>query len=222
VVRLDPPALPLAAAVTVIGSLQIDSAAIDGRDQRRAVDPAGDDCGPWRDTSSVDAVEAVSVTTLRPPTLYGATWSLALSAQDSLRALFDRAWPVVVARSAAPMRTADSAVVQAMPWRASVMSGSARVTLGGMSDVHGVLAIDGDLVVHGVARITGVLLVRGALDARDGELEVHGALLVRDAAQSGNALGPRARVRYEPCVVGRALAAVSLPRVAPFALWQTP
>jgi hypothetical protein len=65
-------------------------------------------------------------------------------------------------------------------------------------------------------------VVRGALDASQGALTVRGALIVRDAAGRGSTLGDSVDVRYAPCMIGRALAAVAFPRPARYALWNSP
>lgn len=226
VLRLTPPAFVVNAAVTVTGDIIVDGALLDGRDRVGALDAARDDCGPWRDTASLDAVHALRIEARNAPTLYGGSWTLAASAQDSLTTWFDRAWANLLPRVVSAPRTADSAIAPLAPWRASVlrpvMPSATSVTVDGVSTVRGLLAVDGDLVLRGALRVDGLLIVRGALDVRTGSLDVSGAVIVRDVSRMGSTMGANTRVTYAPCLVGRALAAVSVPRVAPFAVWHTP
>lgn len=73
---LDPPSLPLLAAVTLLGPGTISSATLDGRDQLFPTDPARDDCGALRDSASVPALAAATVVVVDAPTLFGASTTI--------------------------------------------------------------------------------------------------------------------------------------------------
>ena len=138
------------------------------------------------------------------------------------QARFDSAFTQLRPRAVTVTPSAASTLPILADWRAAVMPAAGGVTLEGSSGHVGVLAVDGDLTVHGDLRIDGLLVVRGALDASAGMLDVHGALVVRDAAARGSTLGAGTRIAYAPCLVGRALAAVAVPRAPPFGTWNSP
>jgi hypothetical protein len=210
IVHLAPLFRPIA-AVGVFDSLALDRASIDGVDRAESVDPLRDDCGPYRDTASVDMVARVAPATRR----------VALES-------FDSSWTRAVRLTSARPREADGSVSQRSAWEpvrvvADSAAGAALgVTLTGASRVQGVLLVDGDLVVRGRLRLDGLLVVRGALRVDAGELQVDGAVLVRDIDGIGSMLGPQTRVRWAPCLVNRALVALASPQRAPFHQWHSP
>ena len=222
VVSLDPPALPILAAATILGSATMQSVLADGRDQLQPYDARFDDCGPLRDSASIEAVATEQVQLDGTPELYGATVTLAPDNLARARSRFDSAFALVAMRAVPVTLTAFETVPAMADWRAAVMRGAGAVTLNGSSRHVGLLAIEGDLTLRGTLRVDGVLLVRGALDASAGTLDVRGALVVRDASAQGTRIGPDARLTYAPCLVGRALVAVAVPRVSPFDAWNSP
>lgn len=222
VVHLDPPAIPLLAAATFLGTATMQSAFADGRDLLQFYDPRFDDCGPLRDSASIGAVAAELVRLEGATTVYGAAVALAPDILAQAYTRFDSAFSQVRARANTITPTAFGTLPVIPAWRAAVMQSAGTVTLEGSSRHTGLLAVDGDLVIHGALRIDGVLLVRGALDASGGTLDVHGVLAVRDVAGRGSFMGPGAGVTYAPCLVGRALVAVAVPRASPFDTWNSP
>jgi hypothetical protein len=222
VVRLDPPPIPVLAAATFLGNATLQSAFADGRDQPQFYDPRLDDCGALRDSASIDGVAAGMLNVDGMTTLHGAAVTLAADVLARAGSRFDSAFALVQARANTITPSAFATVPVLADWSAAVMHGAGVVTLEGSSRHVGLLAVDGDLVIHGALRVDGVLLVRGALDTSVGALDVHGALIVRDAAGNGSTLGNGGLVMYTPCLVGRALVAVARPRAAPFDVWNSP
>ncbi len=84
--RLEPPALPILAAATLLGEVTVGTAMFDGRDQVAPYDPARDDCGPWRDTASLAALAVA-----RPPIRDTLAWREPVRVIDSLRLTQSRA-----------------------------------------------------------------------------------------------------------------------------------
>lgn len=222
IVRLEPPAIMFPAAVAVLGDLQINSATISGRDRPRPVVRDGDDCGPLRDTASVDAVQAIALTSTSASNVTGDLITITSLMADARTRAFDNAWRQLDQRAARRILPANGVVPANAPWRARVIAGAGAVTIEGASRVVGLLAIDGDLVVRGTLRVDGVLIVRGALDTSVGTLDVDGAVVVRDSWSRGSRLGAQTVIRYAPCLVGRAFAAVAVPRISPFESWNSP
>ena len=222
IVRLEPPAIAIPAAVAVLGAVQIDSATVSGRDQSGPVVRDRDDCGPRRDTASVDAVQAIALNSTIASNVTGDLITITSSIADVRMRAFDDAWRQIDQRAARRTLSATGRVPISAPWRAGVIAGAGVITIEGASRVVGLLAIDGDLVVRGPLRVDGVLLVRGALDASFGALVVDGAVVVRDSGSRGSRLGAQTVIRYAPCLVGRAFAAVALPSVGPFDIWNSP
>ena len=222
IVRLEPPAIAIPAAVAVLGAVQIDGATISGRDRSGPAVRDRDDCGPLRDTASVDAVQAIVLNSTSSSIVTGSLTTITSPMADARTRAFDDAWRQIDQRAARRTLPATGIVPTNAPWRASVIAGAGAITLEGASRVVGLLAIDGDLVVRGTLRVDGVLVVRGALDASIGALDVDGAVVVRDSWSRGSRLGSQTVIRYAPCLVGRALAAVALPRVGPFDSWNSP
>jgi hypothetical protein len=141
--------------------------------------------------------------------------------RTSFQNAFDIAGPRIRRResSAGPAPLAPGTAWTARSVTSSDSAAPGRVTLAGTSRHDGLLVIDGDLLLQGALLVNGLLVVSGALDASAGTLEVDGGVIVRDAATRGTRLGANVRIRYSPCLVGRALATVARPRIAPFALW---
>lgn len=220
-VWLQPPSLPLLAAATVLGHATVGDSFMDGRDVPGAYAPALDDCGPYRDTSSVAAIAARSVGLTGAPTVHGAQVPLDSARLASLHLQFDAAMALLRARARSTVLSAVGALPVAPAWQAMVIHAPTRVTLDGPSAHVGLLAIDGDLHVRGSLRVDGLLLVQGALEV-SGHLVVDGALVVRDAAQRGTQFGDQTHVRYAPCLLARAAAAVAVPRSATFGVWNSP
>ena len=202
VVRLESPALPMLAAVTVLGDGAIDGALIDARDAIRPLDARSDDCGALRDTLSSVPVRFIG--------------------RDSLgvrmRADFDRGWSTI----AGVTSVVGEGLLDGGAWRAWRIGSGSRVTLTGTRAVRGVLAVDGDLQIDGTLQLEGLLLVRGALLTSSGRAAITGAVVIRDAGNSGITTLRTLQLQYNACLVGRALATVSVPRSAPFDTWFTP
>jgi hypothetical protein len=222
VVRLEPPALPVRAAATLLGPATLESPFTDGRDQPGPSDPRRDDCGPLRDSGSVDAIAAARFVMRGIPTLLGATTTIAAADLARANARFDSAFTLLRARATTVTPSAVGSVPTLPDWHAAVIPTAGSVTLDGQSTHIGLLAVDGDLTIHGALHLVGLLVVRGALNASAGTLHVRGALVVRDASARGSTLGAGTRLEYAPCVAGRALAAVAVPRASPFGAWNSP
>ncbi|MDQ8162964.1 MAG: hypothetical protein P3C10_10320 [Gemmatimonadota bacterium] len=228
VVWLDPPAVPLPAAVTVLGAARGQGPSeISGADL-----PSGaGDCGSPRDSASVAALVASALT--EGPT---ATWDLrpawhAPADNVALRAQFERAWPALVAASRVVPHDSTTATVALLPgWHSLLLVGTPVVTQG-PARWRGLLSIAGDLIVRHTLEVDGLLVVRGHLDVRAGSLRVRGAVLVApsgaastpsEGEQAAAELGGHTAVHYDRCAVQMALATVADPRVVPFLSWLEP
>lgn len=235
-IALAPPPLPVLAAATFLGDVRLRDTLViggvnvpelqyggfvnagafettfDGRDQLGPAVANRDDCGVLRDTASIPAL-AVSAAVHAP----------------AVRADFDRAWTLLSNRVTAQLRTrsnASSGIVTNWTggdaWTSVVMEGAPNVTMTGASAHVGLLAINGDLAIQGSLTVIGALVVRGALHVESGELHVQGALVVADRDGIGSRINGRTTIRYAPCLLGRAHISVSVPRTAPFHLWNSP
>ncbi len=222
VVSLSPPTLPFLGAATLLGPVTVGASLVDGRDVLGRYDAARDDCGPRRDTTSIAAISAQSIATMGAPRLQGAALVASPAQLISARAQFDSGFALLQARATTIPLTPGSAVPPYPEWRAVVIRDTGGVTLSGASTHVGLLAFDGDLTLRGTLEVEGLLLIRGALNASQGALTVRGALMVRDPAVRGSTMGDGVDARYAPCLVGRALAAVAVPRPARFSLWNSP
>ncbi len=220
-VWLQPPSLPLLAAASVLGNVTVGDSFMDGRDVPGPYVPALDDCGPYRDTSSVPAIAAHTVRVIGATTMLGPQLPLDSTRLAALHAQFDAAMGLLRTRARSSVLSAAGTVPPAPAWQAMVIHAPTRVTLDGPSAHVGLLAVDGDLYVRGSLRVDGLLLVQGALEV-SGQLDVEGALIVRDAAQRGTQFGAHTHVRYAPCLAARAAATVAMPRGAPFGVWNSP
>jgi hypothetical protein len=220
--RLEAPRLPVRGAVTVLGDVDYGNVNIDGRDSVVAFDGSRDDCGPLRDTASLPALVSGAPRPYAAPVLAGALVHLNPTGLAQDRAAFDSAFTAIATRASTMRSTVPGAIPVAPPWRAVVIQSPGTVTLDSAIRHRGLLVFDGDIVVRGSLTVDGLLVVRGSLDASAGSLTVRGALVVRDVVATGTRLGAGVRIRLAPCLVGRALVAVSVPRAAPFGVWNAP
>lgn len=95
------------------------------------------------------------------------------------------------------------------------------LTLRGPLRWQGLLVVNGNVVIEGPVELRGLLMVRRSLDARAGQLTVHGAVIANDAATDVVHLGPSSRLQFDPCAVDLALATIARPRAAVFGI-RTP
>ena len=216
-VLLSAPPLPVAGALTALAAMRIDAGgSVIGLDDASV----RDECGPTRDTAAVAGVASVLRVNMTSANVRGAP-AERLLVDSTAGVQLEAAWVTVIQRA----QTADVAALRrhlatATPWSAIVVRAPGVVVLDGAWRHEGLLAIDGDLVVRGTLTVRGMLIVRGALDTRLGVLDVEGAVLVADHTRAGSVLGNATSVRYSQCALRRALAAVSIPSAAPFAVWQ--
>lgn len=220
-VTLEPPAFPIPAAATFLGPVTWGSATLDGRDLPVPRDPNLDDCGPLRDTLSTNAAFA-PIGAIGTPVSRGATLEMSGTSVTTTQRAFDDAWSTLVLRARNVTTDSLGGIPFARPWQATVIHRSGGVTVDSNTASIGLLAVDGELRIRGIMRVDGLLLVRGALRVESGALIVRGALLVRDASSFGSILNAASRIEYAPCLVGRALSAAAVPRVAPFRAWNSP
>lgn len=228
VVWLDPPAVPLPAALTVLGAVRGQGqSGTSGAD----IPSSTDACGTPRDSASV--AELVASAVAEGPS---ARWELRpawTTPADSvaLRSQFEQAWSALAAASRVAPRDSTPSPPALLPgWHSLLLSG-APVILQGPARWRGLLSIAGDLVVRDALEVDGLLVVRGHLDVRAGALRVRGAVIVAppraDAAPpEGNRaaaeLGGHTAVQYDRCAVQMALATVAEPRLIPFLSWLAP
>ncbi len=216
-VQLWPPPLPLIATITTLGSLLAESGtAISGVDDTTL----HDECGPTRDTASIGGIAARAMHITSISSVRGAP-NTQIIGDTILRTQFTAAWITLMQRSSVqawPM--AGTALGTQPPWNATIINVPTGGTLGGTSFVEGLLVINGDLTLVGTLRVRGLLVVHGALDARRGQLDIEGAVLVADVNNTGSMLGNGVAVRYSQCALRRALATVAMPITRPFAVWQ--
>ena len=216
-VLVSAPPLPVAGALTALAAMRIDAGgSVTGLDDASV----RDECGPTRDTAAVAGVASLLRVNMTSATVRGAP-AAGLRVDSTARDQFEAAWITMVQRAPSIDVTAlRRHLASATPWSAVVVSAPGVVLLDGAWRHEGLLAFDGDLVVRGTLTVRGMLIVRGALDTRVGVLDVDGAVLVADRTRAGSVLGNATTVRYSQCALRRALAAVSIPSGAPFALWQ--
>ncbi|HYW33180.1 MAG TPA: hypothetical protein VE869_16885 [Gemmatimonas sp.] len=223
---LHGPTFPVRGAVTSIGALAIDTGAeVDGRDAVSAVDG----CGSTRDTLSITAVHGGAVSVDMGASLSGSATVVAPGLGSPLnmadQTAFGTAWNESSARTSEVRHVAAGApLVASAAWHSIRVVGndtvvSSAVVLDATSTHDGLLLVDGDLVVRGKLVVRGLLVVRGALDVVGGSLDVLGAVIVGGRGAGSSRLGPGTRVRYSPCTMRRAMAAVSRPGRAPFGHW---
>lgn len=132
---------------------------------------------------------------------------------DSVRAEWAVSWGAALAR-ATPWRS------DAPPdgrWRVQLLEARDSVLVGPRR-WQGVLLHDGPLRLVGSIEGRGLLIVRGALDASAARLSISGAVLVDDPRSARVQLGT-ATLQWNRCAVSMALAALAVPRAAPFHTW---
>ena len=225
VVSLAAPRFPLLGALTVLSTLRVTGTAdIDGRDLLSATDG----CAPARDSASIGGVYAGSASVAAAASVRGSVTVLAPGIAspeiEAHRATFDSAWTAAAARIGRQVSIAPSgALGSARPWSARHVTASdsaARsIVLTGSSMHEGLLLVDGDLAVRGTMRLRGLLAVNGSLDVTGGTLDVEGGVVTRDGNAGTSHAGSGVWVRYSPCTVLRAMAAVARPEFVPYGLW---
>lgn len=213
-VWLEPPALPLDAALATTGD-------VTGHDPTRvtaALVPFDTDrC----DTTMPAGPTALIATSARGDGV-GAWTPLPVSSPPpaSWRALLDAAWPTLRART----QPRDAALLPLlMPttgWQAARLAPSDSV-LTGVAAWRGLLVVDGPLTLDGTLSVIGVLVVRGPMHVRTGALTVQGAVLVDDPGRSTVTLGGASTLTADRCAVAHALATVARPRISPLNVWHT-
>lgn len=240
--RLAWPLPPVAAAVTVLGAVQLrDGTEVLGAD---AV-PAG-----WADECAMDhRVQPLAALVSRSATVApgavvsgfaGAALMLSASQARDLELTFDSAYTALV--RVATVSTADSVLVLASPSTLScprwlgegrrgspadpactrawpvlhaTHTGSLRLT--GVGPVQGVLLVDGDLHLDASVAFHGLLLVRGRVHVQ--AAQVTGALVVRDERARGSELD-QPRIQASQCAIRRALAAAGDPEPVGWHGWS--
>lgn len=215
-VWLEPPPLPVPAAITTNGALQGGQGVhIAGNDVVRPGSP----CGPRRDTLGVPPVAAAAVAGAGGGGWPGAPPALVPPA--SLLADVQTAMAVLVTRTGA--REAGPAPVT-LPattgWQALRLRGD-RLAVVGPLRWQGLLVAEGDVTLSGAIDVTGLLVVVGRLEASAAQLTVQGALVAVDTSARGVTLGGPSSVTFDRCAVEMALATVARPSLAPFALWHS-
>ena len=213
----EPPPLPLTAALVALTPV-----ALRGTTRISGIDIAtiNDECGPWRDTTSIAAlhnrihhIDSTVAITGAPPIA---------TTVDTTRdlAAFNVAWQLIAARAVPRRASANAPLPNEPPWRALLVHDTTTIRLAGASQHLGLVAIDGNLVVHGALTIRGLLIVRGSVDATAGQLDIEGAVVIYAPNGTPSSLGNTSTVRYSQCALRRALAAVSLPDPQPFRIWS--
>jgi hypothetical protein len=215
-VWLEPPPLPVPAAIATNGALQ---GALGVHIAGGDVALPGSACGARRDTLGVPPVAASAVTGSG-----GGGWPSApqpLAPPTSLLADVQTAMAVVAART--PARASGPTPVT-LPvttgWQALRLRGD-RLAVVGPTRWQGLLVAEGDLTLAGSIDVTGLLVVLGRLDASAAQLTVQGALVAVDTSARGVTLGGASRITFDRCAVEMALATVARPSLAPFALWHS-
>lgn len=215
-VWLEPPPLPVLAALTTNGALQGGQGIhIAGSD----IALPGSLCGARRDTLGVPPVAALAVTgsgggmwpSAPPPRAPPA--SLLADVQAALAVVAER----TTARASGP---APVSLAATTGWRALRLRGD-RLTVVGPVRWQGLLVAEGDLTLSGAIDVTGLLVVLGRLEAAAAQLRVQGALIAVDTSARGVTLGRPSGVVFDRCAVEMALATVARPSLAPFALWHS-
>ncbi|WP_291163931.1 hypothetical protein [Gemmatimonas sp. UBA7669] len=145
-------------------------------------------------------------------------WRATTSAQ---RDAVENGWADVLARLPAHANTdAVQSPISDPGWRARRFD-VPLLTLRGPLRWNGLLVVNGNVVIEGQVELRGLLMVRRSLDARAGQLTVHGAVIANDAATDVVQLGPSSRLQFDPCAVDLALATLARPRAAVFGI-RTP
>lgn len=154
----------------------------------------------------------------------GSLWSTAPAWRGitpAQREAVENGWTDVLARLPAhPTIDTVQSPISDPGWRARRFD-VPTLTLRGPLRWQGLLVVNGNLVIEGAVELRGILMVRRSLDARAGQLTVHGAVMANDAATDVVRLGPSTRLQFDPCAVDLALATVARPRAAVFGI-RTP
>lgn len=212
---LEPPELPLPAALTAAGAVTGEGAStVSGADTPTAAMP----CGMHREALDVPPVAA---SPLGPaPAAVWPAMPVAVAAPGSLASSLAVAMVPIAAHSQILLRDSMPAPLPVSPgWHALFLDGP-QVVIQGPAHWRGLLTVRGALRLQGIVHLDGVLVVRGGLDARNAQLRVRGAVLVADSLASPVHLGGDSEVAYDRCAVQMALATVATPRRLPFALWH--
>lgn len=215
VIWLDPPRLPLGAALSTSGTVTGHGLTfVSGTDTPVATMP----CGVERDVQNVAAVVAVDVHAEAP-----AAWPAVPAWQttaNNIGAQLESVWPVITSRSSVEMRdTLPAPLPASSGWQALSLHGPS-VVISGPTAWRGLLAVRGPLRLQGDVTVEGILAVRGPLDARGATLRVRGAVVAADSGAPDVQLGGNTQIEYDRCAAQMALATVAAPRSAPFFLWQ--
>jgi hypothetical protein len=241
VLHLDASAIPIKAAVATLGTL---SSA-----QSPRIFAVGDStrheasCGLEHDTASTAALLAVPPLTTDSTTLDGAPRIRSISV-DSATTLRTAIWnrigtlgtsaelssvPISVTPTASgtdctsnsgePRRNAAAVTPCIAQWPTRRLANtSGRVTLAS-SRHQGALVVHGDLELTGHLELRGLLLVEGNIDARNGSLEVTGAIIATHHNGGTSHLGNESTVRFSRCAALRAVTALARSAPPPVLAW---
>ncbi len=222
---LSPPLFPIRAALTVLAPVSVESSDIDGRD----VAVATEGCDRQRDSLSAVGVLGAEASISGATRVFGTTPVISTVANSALaldlRAEFDSAWSVAVARVDRVTRIGPRDAIPVFNQWSYLFIAPPDSTVTPLVDAtgtgrhEGLLLIDGDLRLFGTLRLDGLLIVNGAIDATSGVLDVNGAVLVRDRRALSSTIGSRSSIRFSRCALQRALASIARPSAMPFTLW---
>jgi hypothetical protein len=214
-VWLQVPQWPIPAALTVTGSVTGQQGTLlSGLDVPTPASP----CGMVRDTSSVAAVAAQSVS--GDPMMAWPGQPLPVAEPPGVTDSVTSAMPRVSSRASRLSPTGPTPFPVRNGWQALVLTGLS-VAIEGPTLWRGLVVVEGSLTMRGPVTVEGLLVVRGPLDARAAQLLVRGAVLVVDPNGGGAALGAASRLFYDRCAIQMALATVARPALRPFSLWQS-
>lgn len=226
-VHLATPPLPVPAVVTTTGPLYgADGSLLSGLDLTLPDSP----CGMRRDTLSVSPIAAAYREPEPGLRWDGAPASAPVSASTitdilaAVRELAGRLPAVSRDSSRAPLpgmpQPGAPAVAGGAPrWRGLSLAGPVLHLTAG-APWYGLLLLRGPVVVRGELAVTGLVIVDGAVDLRDAQVRIRGALVAADPLRHGTHLGAASRILYDRCAVQMALATVAHPRSRPFSLWH--
>jgi hypothetical protein len=210
--RLDPPALGVPAALTVVGPSPPDVALADGTD----VAPGGWPCdAPKPDTAAIaHPSPAPDTSTLRA--LRGRA-SIQLADGTVLR----DAHPTVsdgVCDTARPDNLGDPDRAGACTSWLPVVHATGDLTVDGGTG-QGILLVDGSLTVGGGFRFVGLLLVGGDLQVASGGASISGGVVAGSIADASGSAPPVPIVRRSTCAIESALIAAGDLRPVPDRPW---
>jgi hypothetical protein len=191
--RVEPPRLPLEAAITALGTLDLATVHVDA-----LADTLADACGPRRAPSGWPAIHGVAVRAGDDAVLAGGVLPLDAARRDDAVARLDVAWAAM--RRVAPGGDAAGWRLRHVPSPGLAVRAPLRH--------RGLLLVEGDVVLDAPLDVEGALVVRGALRGA-GALRVRGAVLVRDAEARGSRLPDGSAVRLDRCAIAFALATVA-------------